>query len=188
MKRASLISDAYLALLRELHARPRGFGQSGRKHAAEIIAVASATNIRTILDYGCGAGTLKEALHLQGAPFLVREYDPAISGRDQPPAIADLCVCTDVLEHVEPDRLSNVLTHIRSVSSAAAFLVIATTLAHKHLPDGRNAHLIVESADWWTERVTRAFFDCVLRSRFVRRDSEGAVAEVSMWLVPPQEG
>ena len=37
----------------------------------------------------------------------------------------------------------------------SAFLLIDTREAIKTLPDGRNAHLIIEGKDWWTEKVTK---------------------------------
>jgi len=52
------------------------------------------------------------------------------------------------LEHVEPDRLGNVLDHIRRLSGKGCYIVIATRPAAAILPDGRNAHLIVKDADW----------------------------------------
>jgi hypothetical protein len=33
--------------------------------------------------------------------------------------------------------------------------VIATRPAKKHLPDGRNAHLIVQDSDWWLGQLEK---------------------------------
>lgn len=181
----ALISAEYLQQLRAMHESARGIGHSGRKHAAEVLAMASALGIRRVLDYGCGAGTLKHELQAQGVTFDIREYDPAVPGKDDLPSAADLCVCTDVLEHVEPDKIHSVIAHIRALTIIAAFVVIATTRAHKSLPDGRNAHLIVAPAEWWTS----LFADSPswrVRSRFVRRDKIGAPVEVSLWLAPKE--
>lgn len=139
-------------------------------------------SVSSILDYGCGAGTLGTALKAQAWPFDFREYDPAVPGKDAMPRPADLVVCTDVLEHIERDRLDTVLGHIRALSMQGTFLVISTVPAHKSLPDGRNAHLIVESPDWWRERCTALRWS--VRSRFIRADAEGEICEVSMWLRP----
>jgi hypothetical protein len=79
----------------------------------------------------------------------------AFAGR---PAFADLVTCTDVMEHVEPDRLEAVFTHIRQLARKAAFFVIATRPANKRLPNGGNAHLIIEPASWWHDRVVAAGF------------------------------
>lgn len=97
-----------------------------------------------ILDYGCGKSTLQQQL-----PFKIQQYDPAVPKYSTLPDPADIVVCTDVLEHIEPDNLGNVLLHIHSLAKKAAFLVIATRPAKKILEDGRNAHLIVKDMVWW---------------------------------------
>jgi hypothetical protein len=62
-----------------------------------------------------------------------------------------------VLEHVEPDLLTNVLIDIRGYADKAVYLVISTRPASKFLADGRNAHLIVKPAAWWQEVLTQHF-------------------------------
>jgi hypothetical protein len=102
-----------------------------------------------VLDYGCGRGSLAEALK----PHRCQQYDPGIPGRDVLPKPSDVVVCTDVLEHVEPDKLESVLDHLARLTARAAYIVIATRPANAVLPDGRNAHLIVETPEWWLERL-----------------------------------
>jgi hypothetical protein len=64
-----------------------------------------------------------------------------------------MVACIDVLEHIEPECLDNVLDHIASLTEAVAFLSIHTGPALKKLPDGRNAHLIQEPAEWWLPKL-----------------------------------
>ena len=149
-----LISPAYLESQRALHADPRGYGGKGSRWAETVAHVAAQHGCGSILDYGCGQGTLKRAL--SGSVFTVREYDPAIAGKDGMPAFADLVVCTDVLEHIEPDKLDAVLSHLRGLARKALLLVVSIRPANKVLPDGRNAHLIIESREWWQARVENA--------------------------------
>jgi 2-polyprenyl-3-methyl-5-hydroxy-6-metoxy-1,4-benzoquinol methylase len=111
------------------------------------------TGSRSILDYGCGKGNLAVAM----PDLAIREYDPAIAGKDGEPEPADLVICTDVLEHIEPNYLDDVLDHIRSVTAKFAFLNIATRPAVKTLPDGRNTHLIIRPQDWWRSRIEKFF-------------------------------
>lgn len=63
-----------------------------------------------------------------------------------------------MLEHVEPDCLSDVLSHIQELGFGGAFFIIDTVPAQKTLADGRNAHLIVEDLAWW-EKTLSAYFD-----------------------------
>lgn len=160
MKRSiDLISPPYATLQRQLHQDPRGYGQKGRKWAPAVVWLVAQYGATSILDYGCGQGSLKRALQ-PCVPSGVRidEYDPAIPGKERLPSFADLVVCTDVLEHIEPDRLDDVLEHLRLLARKALLLVINLRPASKVLADGRNAHLIIESASWWRARVVAAGF------------------------------
>lgn len=143
----TLITPAYLEQQRELH-KLDTYGTSSGRWSRTVSQMAHMFECRDILDYGCGKGTLKEALG-----SIVREYDPSIAGKDADPAPADMVVCTDVLEHIEPDLLDDVLAHIASKVGKLLFFSISTRPAKKTLPDGRNAHLIVQSPEWWLERL-----------------------------------
>lgn len=104
-----------------------------------------------MLDYGCGKGTL--CSQIPGA----RGYDPAVPEFTDPPEAADLLVCTDVLEHIEPDCLDDVLEHTRTLTKKLSVFIVACRPANKTLPDGRNTHLIVEDQEWWLKRLMQYF-------------------------------
>lgn len=146
---SAVASDEYRAVLRKRYEKP-GWGGSGGSHAEEVMLYAAKLGATSVLDYGCGRGTLKKMLP---DSWDVREYDPGIIGKDTPPQPADLVVATDVLEHVEPERLLKVLWHLRALARKGLFLVIATSTAKEILPDGRNAHLIVKPSEWWTTQL-----------------------------------
>lgn len=168
-----LISEPYLAASRELHARGN-YGVSGKRWATAVCELARRCEAREVLDYGSGRGTLGMSLRLMqaraivtdddgisraepGLPFEMIEYDPAVLGKEAKPERADLVVCTDVLEHIEPDCLYAVLDDMQRIARKAVFLVVATAPANKHLADGRNAHLIVEPPDWWLPKIMQRF-------------------------------
>lgn len=155
-----LISPQYRALQQALHAQPRGYGGRGDKWASTVGQVALDYEAHSILDYGCGEGTLAAALRaLQfGHIHRIEEYDPGIPGKDMRPDFADLVVCTDVLEHIEPDKLPAVLTHLRMLARKAVFAVISTKESNKVLADGRNAHLIIQHGSWWKQQLRDAGF------------------------------
>lgn len=153
VKARHLISREYQQQNEQLHQRPQGFGRDGKKHAARVHDWAQGLRALSILDYGCGAGTLREALRRQKFRGRIDEYDPAVKGKTKMPAPADLVVCTDVLEHVEPDKVDVVLAHLQSLAGRGLFLTIATRSANNVLPDGRNAHLIVEPVEWWLRKL-----------------------------------
>lgn len=147
----SLISDSYRAQNTKLHENP-SYGVSGHKFAGLVSDLAEAIATRDILDYGCGKRTLEQALG-----FPIKNYDPCIAGLDSEPLPADLVVCGDVLEHIEPDYLDNVLDDLARVTKNTAFLVVDTAPAVKTLDDGRNAHLIQEGAAWWMPKILARF-------------------------------
>ncbi len=159
LTRGELISLGYVAEQQRLHARPRGYGGKGNAWAEAVYGLVRATGATSVLDYGCGQGSLVKALRgkVDGSVRLA-EYDPAIKGKDGLPSFADLVVCTDVIEHVEPERLDAVLAHLKLLARTAVFAVIALRESNKTLSDGRNAHLIVAPAEWWTERLKAAGF------------------------------
>jgi 2-polyprenyl-3-methyl-5-hydroxy-6-metoxy-1,4-benzoquinol methylase len=146
-----LISDDYRQLNRDLHAGGL-YGHRGDKWLEAGQFLVQRFNPETILDYGCGQGALGRGL---GRP--IAEYDPAIAGKEALPEPADLVICTDVIEHIEPELIDGVLDHLQSLTQTCLFAVISTRPANKFLADGRNAHLIVEPWDWWREKVVRRF-------------------------------
>jgi 2-polyprenyl-3-methyl-5-hydroxy-6-metoxy-1,4-benzoquinol methylase len=159
-----LISRSYIEMQRTLHAAPRGYGGRGEKWAGIVLQVALAYDAHSILDYGCGQGSLKRVLSNlvtqdQAPVYRIDEYDPAIPGKDAlPEQFSDLVNVTDVLEHIEPERLKAVLKHIRLLASKCVFVVISTKESNKVLADGRNAHVIIESPQWWKQQLREAGF------------------------------
>lgn len=151
-----LITEEYRALNAALHASSDSYGTSGHKWADQVLVLAQQCNARSVLDYGCGRGTLKDAIYAKYGrpPFEMLEYDPAIEGKQDKPQQVDMVVCGDVLEHIEPDCLYAVLDDIRGIATKAVFLVVSMLPAAKFLADGRNAHLIVEKSDWWLPKLT----------------------------------
>lgn len=149
-----LISDAYRDLNSQLHEAESSYGAGSFRWAQMVRELKDELGAETVLDYGCGKGLLRQAL---GKPDWIREYDPAIPGCAAEPDQADLVVCSDVLEHVERDRLLNVLEHLRQKAKRGLFLVISTRESSRTLADGRNAHLIVEDAAWWKAQLSRFF-------------------------------
>jgi hypothetical protein len=145
-----LLSEEYRVLNEYLHKQYGDYGGGGQKHFHEVKDIAERLGTNDILDYGCGKSTLSMQFS-----FAIKQYDPAIPRFSALPEPADLVVCTDVLEHIEPECLGDVMRHLKSVTKKALFAVIATGASLKMLPDGRNAHLITESPRWWLN----CFFD-----------------------------
>lgn len=148
-----LISEEYRALNTELHARRPDYGTRGHLWADRVRQIAGGRPC-TILDYGCGKGSLKRAL----PGFDVREYDPAVQGKDGSPAPADIVVCVDVLEHIEPECLDAVLADLQKLTKRMLLFSICIVLAEKTLADGRNTHVCLQTVEWWADTLDQWFW------------------------------
>lgn len=145
-----LISPGYRGEQVILHARPEGFGGKGRRWVDTVLAVLRSVQGYSVLDYGCGQGSLAIELRQREPLIDCREYDPGILGKDTlPTSFVDVVVCTDVLEHIEPEKLGNVINHIGSLARRAVFVAVNLTDTAKRLTDGRSAHLIIRHREWW---------------------------------------
>jgi hypothetical protein len=149
---ANTISEEYREQNRLLHHTNPTYGVSALGYVDTIKKLYEVTEAKSILDYGCGKGLLAKNLD-----FPIFEYDPAIPGKEGSPRAADLVVCIDTLEHIEPDYLSAVLTDLCRCTLKVGYFVIGTGAAVKTLPDGRNTHLIQEGKEWWTEKLSKYF-------------------------------
>ena len=154
---ARLISDASQKLNDDLHKSDPTYGTKAAKHAPAVANFVVTTQAASLLDYGCGKGMLKPALQELCPSLDIREYDPAIAGKSVRPDPADVVVCLDVMEHIEPETLQDVLSDIRSVTKRYAIFTVAVKEAKKVLADGRNAHLIVQPKTWWAEQFAPHF-------------------------------
>ena len=142
-----MLSKLYKEMNQELHNSPNGFGGGGHKHIPAINDIVSCEGLTTILDYGCGQASLQRMAQLN-----ITNYDPCVDAYSKrPEGQFDLVVCTDVLEHVEPEHLKAVIDDIFNYSSKCVYLCIACLPANKTLSDGRNAHLTQEQPDWWMD-------------------------------------
>lgn len=139
-----LITSEYQQLQTAFHEQRPDYGVSGQKHVETILSLSQQLQCRDILDYGCGKATLQK-----GIPFPIQNYDPCMPEYNRRPEPARIVVCTDVLEHIEIDCLKDVLDDIRELTKQVLLVNVACRPAKKILPDGRNAHLLQETPNWW---------------------------------------
>jgi len=153
----NLISPEDARLNKVLHDAEEYYGETGRNFADNVRLLCRDNKYSSLLDYGAGKGALKRKLEEIGADLDVREYDPAMPGMDALPEPADVVACFDVMEHVEPDFIDNLLTHIRDLADKCAVFTISDRKSGQTLEDGRNAHLTIEGHDWRSERLSPYF-------------------------------
>lgn len=152
-----LISPAYVNEQKLLH-QQAAYGTRGFNWGFLIAGIAVIERCGSILDYGCGKGNLVHTLRDEGR-LNARGYDPAMPAFAAPPSPADLVASVDVMEHIEPGCLDDVLAHLARLTRKVLFVAISTRPAKRFLSDGRNTHLIVEDgATWWRPRFERHGF------------------------------
>ena len=152
-----LISDKYREQQRALHERA-DYGIASLRYAPLVAQAVERAGVNELLDYGAGKGRLAPKLEeILKRPLKVHQYDPAIPELSAAPQPCAFVVCIDVLEHIEPELLGNVLNDLRRVTARFGVFTVHTGPAQKFLPDGRNAHLTQQPVPWWRERLQRHF-------------------------------
>ena len=152
------ISEEYRALNKKLH-EDENFGvlMNADRSVAVIAEKARIFHCQTMIDYGCGRGYLKPILAQKLPTLRVLEYDPAVEGKEICPQNADLVFCGDVLEHIEPHLLNNVLAHIKATKLKVVIAWVDHMPAIKTLADGRNAHILQRPHHWWKKKLESVF-------------------------------
>jgi hypothetical protein len=156
MSVASVISEEYRALQKELHENPN-YGVASIGYAPFVKQTLELCGARSLSDYGAGKQNLWKALVKLGVKGIEYfPYDPAFPEYGMPKP-ADLVCCIDVLEHIEPAFLESVLLDLSKITKRFGFFSVATGPAGKTLPDGRNAHLIQKPSSWWLPKLCQYF-------------------------------
>lgn len=110
-----------------------------------------------LLDYGCGAHTNLAKNLKVSRKLKYQAYDPGVLRFSVPPVPAQMVTCIDVLEHIEPDLIENVLDDLKRLTEGILFATVCTVPALKTLSDGRNAHLIQQPMSWWLPKFWERF-------------------------------
>ena len=156
-------TPAYKELQKQLHAKGN-YGVSGQQFIPTIFhgicQLAKLHGTVSVLDYGSASGNTMRAIHEHmWLPPSVDEfcYDPFVEGFDGEPEPADFVICTDVMEHVEPECTKAVLDHIAELTQKIVFFSISLKPAVKKLDDGRNAHINLPGEEFWFRQLKRRF-------------------------------
>lgn len=150
------ISEEYRRQQQELHKNPN-YGVASLSFAPVIADLIRQIGVKSVSDYGAGKQNLRVGLEQAGLKGLAYfPYDPAFPDYGQPQT-ADLVCCIDVLEHIEPELIDNVLQELAGLTRHFGFFTIHMKPAAKVLPDGRNAHLIQKPSSWWLAKLVHHF-------------------------------
>lgn len=142
----------------------------GEDHVRHMIALLSCYPGDTILDFGTGTG--RAAQQLQDMGYAVTGLDLAENCLDSgidiplvhaclwsmPDITAKWGLCTDVMEHIPPEKVDEVLSGIAVRTDACYF---AISVVHDNLGQliGETLHMTVRSADWWHDTLKKYWAD-----------------------------
>ncbi|MFN5178240.1 hypothetical protein [Limnohabitans sp.] len=150
------ISENYRIMQQELHKNPN-YGVASLAFSPLISEIIKTKKIKSLTDYGAGKQNLLKGLRKAGIDNIIYyPYDPAFPDYG-PPRKAELVTCIDVLEHIEPELLDNVLKELSELMHGVGFFSIHMGPAQKILSDGRNAHLIQQPVSWWLPKLCNYF-------------------------------
>lgn len=152
-----LYSEEYQEQLKQHHDSHHWGGAVVGK-IPEILFFMELMEVNDVLDYGCGRGDFKNIVESKlGNKYEIYEYEPGIKEKTDKPNPANMVICIDVLEHIEPELIDNVLDDLQRLVKKIGYFTICLAKALQYLPDGRNAHLIVEPREWWKSKLQSRF-------------------------------
>lgn len=137
----------------KLHENPN-YGIASTYFAPIVDDILSRFSITDLLDYGAGKLRLRDSITVD---VNYTAYEPSNPEYDSEPEPTEFVTCIDVLEHIEPELLDNVLDDLQRVTLKYGLFTIHTGKAVKTLPDGRNAHLTQQPYTWWQPKIKERF-------------------------------
>jgi hypothetical protein len=136
-----------------------------------------------VADFGCGTGRVVASLQDLGydavgvdiadncgAGHYVPFIRAALWEAEKLPKV-DYGLCTDVLEHLPPEKVLDTLRAIHGAVAQSCYLNIDTIPDAFGINIGERLHLTVESAEWW-ERTLKTVWPVVTK---VREDERQAI-------------
>ena len=145
------------------------WGVTGGKYAGDIIVklLLEYPEIKTILDYGCGSGSLRDWVEEKGITDRKWTlYDPGVPiYKQEPVGKFDLVITTDVLEHVEEIMLNKVLAHLRKLTGRFLYNEIACYFCGHVFGGGpytgQDLHINMKAPDSWVKRLQHRDFSAI---------------------------
>lgn len=149
-------TEAYAQQQRELHATGQ-YGVTGQKYGGLVGQLIDSNELDTVLDYGAGSNLSLTKTLKPSRPIRYQPYDIGVPEYADDPEPADLVCCIDVIEHIEPEFLDDVLDHLEELTKVILFMSVHMGPASKVLSDGRNAHLTQQPPSWWLPKILERF-------------------------------
>ena len=133
----------------------------GEGFASEFVRLAQITKETSVIDFGCGTGRGGKAIHeLTGCSVVLTDFADncldedtklpfVVSDLAEPMGLrADVGYCTDVMEHIPPDQVHDVIENIMECVDRC-FFKIAMFPDNMGALIGQPLHLSVFPLQWW---------------------------------------
>lgn len=130
-----------------------------------------------VIDFGCGTGRAGVKLSQAGCDVTLMDFtnnsrDPEAQSlpfiqhdlTQTVPIHADYGYCTDVMEHIEPDKVDIVLSNIMAACDSC-FFQISTIPDSMGALIGQDLHLSVHPLEWWEKRFVSLGYAVLWRDR-----------------------
>lgn len=118
---------------------------------------------QTLIDFGAGTGRATAFFRDRGLEVLAVDFAenaletsvPYVNAClwDMPELSAEIGYCCDVMEHIPPQKVGEVLAGIRARISGAVYFRIATRSDRMGSLIGSRLHLTVQSGEWWRRQI-----------------------------------
>lgn len=133
-------------------------GHLDPEFADHIARLVRETDAATLLDWGSGKGYqyLADRVHERWGGILPTCYDVGVVQLTRrPTGTFDGVICTDVLEHIRPDDVNDVIAELVGYARRFLYVNVCCRESGRTFPDGENVHLTVRPPDWWRRRFRR---------------------------------
>ena len=159
-----LISESRLKQQQHIHTSNQNYDNPSDYIANVVSDLINANHFTSVLDYGSGKGWLMKALSVSHNVDY-RCYDPAVTQFERQPSPEELSVCTNVLEHVEPEKIDSVLDHLQALTQKLLMLSISHCSTMPIYQGEGSQPLISHSSHWWLPKIVERFtLDYLIRS------------------------
>ncbi len=151
----SLFSAKHIQFQKQVHEECPAYGVASQVFAPMVSELINANQVKTLLDYGSGQGSVPQNLELNHR-IDVQLYDPAIEKFEDSPNPAEMVICLDVLDAVEPECIDAILDDIKRLTNKIAFLSINTKVREDlQVPDATQREL--KQVEWWLPKLMERF-------------------------------
>ena len=141
-------------------------GMSTKPFVNIIKKIIDINDCKSLLDYGCGKAKyyykgfktnkstypcLRDYLNVK-----INLYDPCYKKYDNlTNNKVDITICIDVLEHIPSSDIQWILKDFFSLTKKIIFISVACYEASAILPNGQNAHINIQTYDWWKSQLIK---------------------------------